>query len=602
VSWLEAFWPLFVLLVLIAGVASVVVAWLRRERLESAEEAGIGLVRRYYFYFGTFIYMMVASTGVVLIGRYLLDELFGPTRFDRDATQLAAGVALALIWTPVWLWHRVRVQRLLEEEPAERRSTVRKVAVYLTLAVTLGLVAQASIDVLRWLFDARSFGGYAIMALAVWGALWSLTWRDENLEGQPTEDAKTVRRLYLYLVSGVTLTMLASSSSIALYVIFREAYDAVVDLPVLAQGDETLWGDLMRTNLAIVLTGATLWTSHWLFFARRDAGSDARQFYLYVAILAGVVTTLSAGGVLVFGVLQWGMGTPEDDSAGMHFRFVPATLAPLLVGLALWGYHWATLREERAGVEELGVARRIYGYLLTVLGLGAVVGAIIVLVSTLIGIAITEARDVLVGPDWWQDRMTLVVTLALLGGPLWGLHWFPLQRRAVSVGSEERQSLPRRVYLYGVAAVATLTLLGSGSYLLFVFLDALLADEMSLTLLRDAKWSMGTLVAAALFAPYHWLVLQEDRKAAEALAPAERAERAKAVTLLIAADGRHVVPRFEEALGTKVRVLNRADAGVGLPELSEEDFRRLKQRIAEAPGGQVLLIADASGVQVLSYR
>jgi hypothetical protein len=197
--------------------------------------------------------------------------------------------------------------------------------------------------------------------------------------------------------------------------------------------------------------------------------------------------------------------------------------------------------------------------------------------------------------------MTLVLTLALLAGPVWGLHWFPLQQRAVAEGAEERQSLPRRIYLYGVAAAATLTLLGSVSYLLFVSLNAMLENEMSLTLLRDAKWSMGTLVAAALFAPYHWLVLQEDRKAAQA-APAARAAPVKSVSLLIAADGRGYAQQLEEALGGRVRLLQRMDTGVGVPRLSDEEIVRLKRRIAEAPGSQVLVVMDASGVQVYSYR
>ncbi len=601
-DFIASFWPLLVMVALVAAVVTAIASWRRREGLEPEAEAGIGTVRRLYFYFGTFAFMMVASTGVVLVGRYLLDEIFGPTTLERDVTQLSLGVALALIWTPVWIWHRVRVERLLKEEPAERTSVIRKVAVYVTLGVTLALTVQASTEVLRWLFGARSFGGYGLMALVVWGGLWAITWRDEDAEGQPTDDTRTVRRLYLYVSSGATLAMTASGASVVLYAIFREAYEGIVSLPVLVRGDETLWSDGTRNTLAVALTGGAVWAAHWLVFARRDTRSDLRQFYLYLATLAGVVTTLSAAGVLLFGVLQWGIGTPDDDSAGMHFRFVPATLAPLLVGLVLWGYHWAIVREERAVTGELGAARRTYGYLVTVLGLGALVATVVVLVSTVIGLSVTSARDALVGSDWWRDRMTLVLTLALLGVPVWGFHWFPLQRRAVLGGAEERQSLPRRLFLYGVAAAATLTLLGSVSYLLFVLLNALLENETSLTLLRDAKWSMGTLVAAGLFAPYHWLVLQEDRKAAEAAPPAARPARAKSVTLLIAPGGRTYAVQLEAVLGTSVRVLDRADPGVGVPGVSEEDLQRVKQRIADAPGGQVLLVADSSGVQVYSYR
>jgi len=123
---------------------------------------------------------------------------------------------------------------------------------------------------------------------------------------------------------------------------------------------------------------------------------------------------------------------------------------------------------------------------------------------------------------------------------------------------------------------------------------------MSRLLLRDAKWSMGTLVAAAFFAPYYGFVLQEDRQAAPPAEPVPAAR--KAVTLLIAEDGRALVEQLEVALGAKVRVLYRADPGVGLPELSPEDVARLDERVAQAHGGRVLLVADAKGVEVYSYR
>lgn len=588
-------------LLVLAAIVAAIVAWRRREGLEPEAEEGLGTVKRLYFYFGTFAYMIIASVGVVLIAAYVLDELFGPPALDRDVTQVAVGVALAIIWAPVWIWHRLRVERLLEEEPAERRSILRKMSTYLTLGVTAALVTQASVEVLRWIFDARSFGGYPVAALVTWGGLWALSWLAEDQEGQPTDDTKTVRRLYLYAISAYSLSMLAAGGAIALYIVLREAYEGIVTVPVLLQGEETLWGDAMRNSLAVALVGAGLWAGHWLRFARADAGSDLRQFYLYtLAILGGVVTTLSATGVILFGLLQWGIGTPEEDTASAHFRFLPGALAPLAVGLLLWAYHWATVQQERAALGQLAAARRIYRYVLTALGLGALVGAVITLVATVIAVVVTSAQEVLVGPDWWRDPIVLVLTLGLLGAPVWGYHWYAAQRSAAALGAEERHSLPRRMLIFGALGIGALAVLGSVSYLLFVFLNAALEDELSLTLLREAKWSMATLVAAVLFAPYHWFVLQEDRQVA-APPPARPAAR-KAVTVLVTEDGRALVEQLEEALGAKVRVLQRADRGVGLPQLSAEDLARLDQRIAEAPGGRVLLVADASGVEVYSYR
>ncbi|OGO51335.1 MAG: hypothetical protein A2148_10540 [Chloroflexi bacterium RBG_16_68_14] len=597
----EGLIPLLVLAAIVAAIVAAVIAWRRREGLEPQAEEGVGTLRRLYFYFGTFVYMMVASVGVVLVARFLLNELFGPTVLDRDVTQLALGVVLAFIWTPAWAWHYLRLQRLLRQEPEAQRSVLRKLAVYLTLGVTVALVTQGSVELLRWVLRAREFDGYPLAAAAVWSGLWAFSWVAENREGQPTDDTRTVRRLYLYAASAYSLAMLAAGASFVLYIIFREAYEGIVSLPVLLQGEESLWGNVMKTSLAVALVGAVLWTAHWLRFARADAGSDLRQFYLYtLAVLGGVVTTLSATGVLLFGLLQWGFGTPAESSASAHFRFLPAALAPLLIGLLLWAYHWLTVQQEQAALGRLHAARRLYRYVMTALGLGALATTVIVLVPAVIGIVVSSAQDVLVGPDWWRDQIVLVLTLGLLGVPVWGYHWYQAQRSAAALGAEERFSVPRRLLIFGVLGAGALAFLGSASHLLFLFLNAALEDELSLTLLREAKWSMGTLVAAALFTPYHWFVIQEDQRAAVPVAPRPAAR--KAVTLLIAEDGRVLVGQLEAVLGAKVRVLQRADPGVGLPALSAEDIQRLEQRISEAPGGRVLLVADATGVEVYSYR
>src|SRR3990170_887532 len=358
---------LLVPLVVLGGIVAAVIAWRRREGLEAEAEAdrGIGTIKRLYFYAATFAYMVVAGVGIVLVARYVLDELFGPPVLSRETGQLALGVALALIWTPIWVWHRLRVQRFVQEEPAERRSILRKLYVYLTLGVSAALVAQASVELLRWILGAQSFGGYPVAAVVVWSGLWAFHWIAERGEGQPTDETRTVRRLYLYFTSAYSLTMLAVGVSFAIYLVLREAYEGLFSVPLLLHGEEGLWGDVMKNALAVALVGAGLWAYNWLYVARSDTESALRRFYLYVfAVLGGVITTLSATGVIAFGLLQWLIGTPEEASATAHFRFLPGALSPLIVGLGLWLYHWATVQQERASAGQLRAVRRIYGYIM----------------------------------------------------------------------------------------------------------------------------------------------------------------------------------------------------------------------------------------------
>ncbi len=600
-----------VMLAIIAGIIAAIVVWTRRQGVEGEpegleggreEDRGMGTIKRLYFYAGTFVYMTVAAVGVTLVADYVLDELFGPEVLDRSRVPLSAGVVLALIWTPVWIWHRLKVARFVDEEPAERRSILRKVYVYLTLLVTAGMASYGASELLSWALGNGSFSGHPLAFVVVWGGLWAFHWAAESAEGQPTDETKTVRRLYLYAVSAYSLAMLAAGLSLVIYLVLRDAYEGLFDVPVLLREEEALWGETMRDVLSIALVGGCVWSFHWLYAARHDAGSDVRQFYLHVpAILGGVVTVLSASGVIAFAVLQWLIGTPEETEAAAHFRVLPGAISPLLIGLVLWLYHWAVVEREQAARGELPAAKRIYGYIMTALGIGALAAAIIVLVPTVVGIAATSARDVDVGGDWWRDRLAAALTLGLLGSPVWGYYWFAMQRRAAAGGEEERTSFPRRILIYGALVVGALAVLGSISHLLYLCLNALLENELSLTILREGKWSMGTFVAGALFVPYYWLVLQEDRQAIGERAARPAAPR-KSVTVLMAEGGGTFLSQIEAVLGEKVRVLHRVDPGIAVPDLSAEDFENLERRIAEAAGSRVLLVPDATGVQLYSYR
>ena len=197
--------------------------------------------------------------------------------------------------------------------------------------------------------------------------------------------------------------------------------------------------------------------------------------------------------------------------------------------------------------------------------------------------------------------MVLVLTLGLIGGPVWSYYWFAMQRRLAAGGDDERASLPRRVLVYGVIGVGALAMLGSMSHILFLFLEALLEDGLSLAVLRDMKWSIGVAFTSGLLVPYHWLILREDRTATGDSVAGPAAPR-KSVTVLIGASGGAFVSQIEASLGGKVRVLRRVDANIGLPELSAEEIQGVERRVTDAEGSRVLLIVDTAGLQVYSYR
>jgi hypothetical protein len=347
------------------------------------------------------------------------------------------------------------------------------------------------------------------------------------------------------------------------------------------------------------------WWWHWHRAAKGDVNSVLRQVYLYLfAILGGAATVVVALSILLFLVLQWFIGEPESVAASAHFRSLPGVISALIPGAVLWGYHWALVQQEsRLSTGRWQAARRVYRYLVAALGLGTLSTGLVMVFLVALGVLVPQAGTQLLDAQWWRNPLVLGITLLVVGIPIWSYYWFGVQRE-VEVGAvEERTALSRRVFIYGVFGIATLLVLGNLSALLFMFLRDLLEAELSLQLLQDAKWSIGTLLMAGAISIYHWLVLQEDRRETPVSeAPAAPAVPvAKGITALASEPAQALVRQLQSRLGVNIRVWQHLEGGEA-PNLTEAELDAVRERIIETPGDRVLLTIDASGVQVIPYR
>ena len=593
--------PPLILLALVGGVVYGIVALSRRRRELSPPDPGIGTVRRLYFYGVSFVALMMAASGTTEILHFVLDELAGSPLVQSSRVRLAVGLSLGLVGLPLWALHWWLISRRVREIPAELRSVVRKVYIYVVLAVGAGLWTATAVTTIQWLFGNRTFSGYSAAAIVVWGAVWALHWRIEAAEGQPTPETRAVRRIYLYVVAAGTLAVAVLGIGQMVHLVFRQAYDTLTSAPLIVGSG--LWVGTTKAALSLALVATPVWAAHWLYFAWRDYESTLRRLYLYLfAALGAVITVLVSLMVMLNGTLVWAFGA-ADGRAGDHFGFLPGALASLVMGGLVLGYHGLVARQEaEASPSEAQGAVRSFPYLMAAVGLGTLVVGTATLLTSAIGILTESGRVALAGGDVWRKAVALGVTLVLLGGPLWGYYWAQVQREASAVGAPARTLLVRRGFIFAALGAGMLALLGSVSFLLFVFLKELLDGDLS-DVLRDTRVSIGILATAAIFLPYYWRVYREDQRVAAESGVVEVVQRTrKAVTVLLHEDGTAFLRDLEEALGYGVSPLRWADADASTPELSEAGVQDLAQRISDASGPSVLVVPDDTTVRVLSYQ
>lgn len=619
----------FLPLVAIGLVAWVVVVWLRRGKDGAAEDGG-SIVRRIYFYVVAFASLMMWVNGVVLLAQFALDGIFGGALISASNTGIAAGIAITVVGLPLWAFHWRSIQRAAADAPAEVRSIFRKLYIYITLGVSLAIAVYAAVRLLRWALGVDDFNGYYLAAPPLWALVWAFHWRIEEREGQQTTDALIIRRLYIYAASLAGMVMLALGVGMVAYYILLEGYNAVSGAEILS-GERGLWRPALRGMLCVAAVGGGVWWLHWLHMARRDRGSELRQVYLYLfAIFGGVITSLSAAGVIIRQTLVWIFEAIGGGTQQHHFDFLPGSIAALSVGVALWAYHWRTARDAAAlSTDAVNSSQRIYNYILAGIGTATIAVAVYMLVNTLIQLILAISESVIVGSDLWASPIANIITLSALGVPIWGYYWRKIQRSAVR-DANERRDIARRIFIFAALGVGVLALLGSVSALLFVLLRDLLNADLYIETLDAVAAPLAIVAATVAFLPYYWAVYAQDRAAAPETAPSETAPLAgaatdamdvatlakmdapapakmdaptpaKEVTLLAGGDTDALIKGLQAALGYPVAALRWADADATTPTLSDEACAQIAQRVAEAPGSRVLLAPDGDGLRVLSY-
>jgi hypothetical protein len=151
--------------------------------------------------------------------------------------------------------------------------------------------------------------------------------------------------------------------------------------------------------------------------------------------------------------------------------------------------------------------RRIYVYIVTFAALGILALGVANLVRALLEALVGTVSAT--SPGYLQDQVALWGAAAVVGLPVWALHWRWAQR--LSANDIEQSSSLRRLFLYGV-------LLGA-AYVIVVAFDEILHGVVlalvgtSIALARDAVPPVPLLLVAVVVWACHWQVAARDRSA-----------------------------------------------------------------------------------------
>jgi len=252
---------------------------------------------------------------------------------------------------------------LLDAASDERRSVLRKVYLYLTIAfaATITLTAVSRLLYRLWL---RGLGGITdqatlaqdlaetlpllLVAAVVWAYHRQQVNRDALLVPELPHQA-ALRRIYTYLLSAIGLGML----SVGVGGLLKLLLGALTGVNTPADWAQPWWKSQFSLFVTVLLVGISTWLWFWLQVQRRVQGEEAaaerestiRRIYLYLATGASVIGMVGAITVLIYSALRLALGL---HTAPQFLRDLSIYLSTLIAAATVLVYHVRILRAEQA--------------------------------------------------------------------------------------------------------------------------------------------------------------------------------------------------------------------------------------------------------------
>ena len=305
------------------------------------------------------------------------------------------------------------------------------------------------------------------------------------------------RRWYIYLVSGISLHSVtwAIIALLRNLIIFGTHRSAVA------------------FQVAVLIIGLPVFLIHWLWGQRlagkekAERGNTVRRLYLYSS-MAGLLSPFATN---LYDLIRRLFREINPIQSSVYRRLSPGdavlyhVIALVVLGL-LWFYLQSVTSEDSKAVPESGGAatvRRLYVLGFSTAGLTMVTLAVIHLVRWIMlqfGRAVVHNSGLSVG-------LTNEITRVIVGLPLWLIFWRWAQHLYDGSDEDERDSVLRKVYLYGAVFIGAMDVIGWGTAILADVLGKLLGAGPSG---GDIRTPLPIIIGGGLLWFFHAFVLRND--------------------------------------------------------------------------------------------
>lgn len=313
---------------------------------------------------------------------------------------------------------------------------------------------------------------------------------------------RTIRRIYVYLVSLVSLEVIVWG--------VIGVTRTTVHLSQIGGAASDLAG-----SLALTLVGLPVFLLHW-GIAQRSAARDleerlarTRGLFFYGALAGTLIPAVQSSMAVINRLLLLLMQQPVSTAiVGSDQNGWDNLIALLVNGLAAW-YLYSTLQRDR-GISEtlpmLDEVRRLYRVVWLIYGLGWTIAGVQMLVAYIL-----TAANALNAANGAMPANAL--TQLVVGLPIWLFTWRTMQRAMDQPA--ERDSLLRWIVLFVLSLASVGTVLTTAGMVLADLLHRLLSDSLVWSqLLNEIRQPLSLAIPFGAVWAYYGSILQRQIRGA----------------------------------------------------------------------------------------
>jgi hypothetical protein len=325
------------------------------DRATVGETGGSATLRRWYTYAAAFIGLLVLLNGAYALVEVLWHAAAGTG--PPTGAVLAGPVADALVGLGIWLVHWVVLPVRLPETARRDDGVSVLRSVYLFFALAVGVVGTLlgasqllyyAVGRLLGVERPGGIGGDLLQAAAgpasaviVYGVAWTYQRQAVRRQAAAFSEAPRqagIRRLYSYVIALLALNVLATGVAGLLWTL-----GDVLFAPGAASGD--FWRERVALFATLAFVGLPVWLLHWRPAAGSadEARSLARRLYVYLSLIAAMLTVVAAVAGVVYRLLglALGGGFGQDVATDLAHALALANIAAVVAI-----YHWRVLRAD----------------------------------------------------------------------------------------------------------------------------------------------------------------------------------------------------------------------------------------------------------------